>query len=615
LLVTEREDAVAVTVNASDADNLSGAFVHLHYDASRFAPERVELGGMLGSESETVSLALTDVADYVPVGIAQITSSGVAPASGSGELATVYFAREPFAATRSASASPSGDHNAVTDLKIIQQETYTATLQWTEVNIGDYNNDGLVGVADLTPIGQNYNVEVEKSSDPLKVGLADGNKDGFVTLNDISQIGQNFGNLLTGYKLYKDVDGTNPYSDGITVMRSSFDGDRNHPIVYTYTADLPPLFVGFTVRPAAADDVANPGPLSNVAEPVDVPGPPEPPSNLTASSTEHQTVELDWTASISGDIDTYVIERKAVPDADWGPGLDVGNTTTYTDNDPSFVEGVYYEYRVHARDFTGYVSTYAELADPIMPYFVEGPDAPINVVADNDCGTAGGIEVQWDAPLDDTGVLFYRVYRQAPGETVFTPIFTSMNKFTFEYLNTGLTIGEYYEYYVVSVGAEAESDPSETVGNTPCEEVPEIHITGLTTDKTTHHSGGGEGVANLTVTTDVTPDSVDWSATAGTANGNGETATWEPTAGMDPVKVTVTCTVHAGPANDSATIDLYVTDSTILTQYGENNGHFIDFSLPCLEAIAISGDVIPDRPFTHYADGEHVVVLDRWESF
>jgi hypothetical protein len=625
LLVNEREEAVAVTVTVSDAQDLSGAFVHLSYDTGRYTPERVELSDMLGGEGEIVSLALTDVAGIVPVGIAQITSSGVAPATGDGELATVYFAREPFAVTRTVSSCPKGDYNCVDDLQIIDQDTYTATLRWTEKNVGDYNNDSLVGVADLTPIGQNFNVQVSKSSNPLKLGLIDGNKDDFITVSDITQIGQNFGSQISGYRLYKDADGTNPYSDGITALRENYDSNRDQPIVYTYQADLPVGFVGFTVRPAVASEPGEAGPLSNMAKPVDVPGPPEPPTNLTAVSNEttgHQTVQLNWTASVSTDIATYVVERMRDTDLDWGTPIEIGNTTSYTDHDTAFVKDALYLYRVHAVDFTDYVSTYAELSEPVTPYFVVGPPAPQSVVADNECGVANAIDVQWQAPADDSKVIQYRVKRKAPGETEFSPIFTSTNKYTLNYLDQDLTVGEYYEYFVVSVGSgDVESEPSNTAGNTPCEYVPEIHITGLTTDKLTHCSNGSEPASNLNVATDIAPDSVDWSATAGTINGDGENATWQAQAGMDPVKVTVTCTVHAGTSSDSQTLDLYVCQEGIKTtgllnqDIGDplGSGHFIDFNncdllLPLAEG---GGDIRADpegRPMSYYVMPDHVVL-------
>jgi len=625
LLVNEREDAVAVTVTVSDAQDLSGAFVHLSYDTGRYTPARVELSDMLGGEGEIVSLALTDVAGIVPVGIAQITSSGVAPATGDGELATVYFAREPFAVARTVSSCPKGDYNCVDDLQIIDQDTYTATLRWTEKNVGDYNNDSLVGVADLTPIGQNFNVQVSKSSNPLKLGLIDGNKDDFITVSDITQIGQNFGSQISGYRLYKDADGTNPYSDGLTVLRTGFDANRDQPIVYTYQADLPVGFVGFTVRPAVASEPGEAGPLSNMAKPVDVPGPPEPPTNLTAVSNEttgHQTVQLNWTASVSTDIATYVVERMRDTDLDWGTPVEIGTTTSYTDHDTAFVKDALYYYRVHAVDFTEYVSTYAELAEPVTPYFVVGPPAPQNVVAepapqnvvaDNECGVANAIDVQWQAPADDSKVIQYRVKRKAPGETEFSPIYTSTNKYTLNYLDQGLTEGEYYEYFVVSVGSgDVESEPSNTAGNTPCDYVPEIHITGLTTDKLTHCSNGSEPASNLNVATDIAPDSVDWSATAGTINGNGENATWQAQAGMNPVKVTVTCTVHSGTASDSATLDLYVTDQAI-QQPTPGTSHYIDFTVPdLLEPLADGGTHVSNRPFSYYGDDGRATLLTLW---
>lgn len=619
LLVSEQEDAVAVTVNVSGAQDLSGAFVHVSYDTGTYTPKRVELGTMLGEPEDVVSLALTDVAGIVPVGIAQITSSGVAPAVGSGELATVYFAREPFLAPRSVSSCPKGDYNCVEDLSIIAQDATTATLRWTEKNVGDYDNNGLVGVSDLTPVGVNFNAKVSTSSDPEKLSLVDGNHDDYINVSDITAIGQNFGSQITGYRVYKDSEGTNPYNDGLTVLRSDFDADKSHPVVYTFQADLPPGYVGFTVRPGVAAEPNEAGPISNVAEVKEEPGPPAPPTNLTAvsdASTGHQTVKLTWTASTSPDIDDYVVERKMVTDTDWVEIKEVGQSTTCTDQDPTFVEGAEYTYRVYARDFGGEVSTYAELAAPIEVYFVQGPDAPRNVVADNNCGVQDAIDVQWDAPADETGVMRYRVYCKGPGETEFGQVFESLTKLTFHFMHSGLTQGEYYEYYVKSVsGDSVESDPSDTAGNTPCEYVPEIHITDLSTDKTTHCNDASEGVSNITATCDVAPDSVDWSASGGTINGNDLSATWQPTNGMNPSKVTVTCTAHLGTSQDTQTIDLYVTDDAILTQYGNSGMYMTGAPGPdMLEKLIDGGDKITGRQFEYYMHPDKVTWLGTFDT-
>ncbi|MBN2082572.1 hypothetical protein JW859_10265 [bacterium] len=610
LSMVETATEVAVTVSAENAEELSGAYFHLNYDGAEYTPKNVEYGDLLGEN--VVTLSLTDVPGYVPVGVMQIVEKSV-PVCGSGELATVTFAKSPFVGTRTISQSPQGNANVVEDLTIIAQTDTTATLRWTEKNAGDYNNDSLVGVSDLTPIGINFGKQVSTSSDPLKVGLCDGNKDDYITVGDITTIGQNFGNMLSGYKLYKDADGTNPYSDGISANRDGYDDDLNHPVIYTFEASRSPGFVAYTVRPVASDDIANPGPVSSVAELKDDPGAPEPPTDVTAvsnSTTGHQTVKVTWTASTSTDVASYIISRKLAADADWGEPIDIGSLTSYTDNDDTFVEQPYV-YRLYAKDFSGAFSTYA-LSNEVTPYFVEGPDAPTNVAAIQDCGTANAILVQWDPPADMTGVIGFQVYRKAPGETAFSEL-VYKSKYDEEHMDSGLTSGEYYEYYLKSVGSEADSDPSNTAGAYPCEYVPEIHITGLTTDKSTHCGNGSDGVvSNLTVTTDETPTSVDWSATAGSIVGNGSTATWEPSASLEPQVVTVTCTAHNDTASDSATLDLYVTDATWLTNLG-TDGYFIDFNLECLEALAISGDIITSRDFSFYADGKHVIIFERWE--
>jgi len=453
---------------------------------------------------------------------------------------------------------------------------------------------------------------VDKSSDPERVGLADGNGDGWITIGDITQIGANFGNRCTGYKLYTDSGGTVEYSSGMTVDRGDFADDPQHPIEYTFTANVPAGYTQFTVR--AMEEEGSPvGPVSVAAEVVHTEGPPDPPSNLVATSnslTGHQTVNLTWTPSPSDDVSKYVIERRLVSDGIWGAPIEVSGLTAYVDTDETFVEQPY-DYRVHARDFSGAVSTYA-YSNEVTPYFVEGPPPPHSVVADNQLMTPNAIEVRWEAPGDDSMVTQYEVFCKVQGESEFSSIAVKGKGYR-DHMHTGLTPGWYYEYYVVSLGVEADSDPSNVAGNTPSVYAPEIHILSLTTDKTTHCSDASEAASNLLVTTDETPDEVDWSATGGAVVGDNSTATWSATAGMDPVKVTVTCTVHKGTAEDTATIDLYVTDAPILDQYGEE-GHFINFTEDCLEAIELSGEVIPDRPFTYYADGEHVVVFDRWES-
>ena len=89
--------------------------------------------------------------------------------------------------------------------------------------------------------------------------------------------------------------------------------------------------------------------------------------------------------------------------------------------------------------------------------------------------------------------------------------------------------------------------------------------------------------------------------------------TWEPQLGTPVEPVTFTCTAYNGEASDSESLTLFMTFENIKTSLGDN-GRFLDFNAECLEALSISGNIIPSRPFSYYADGEHVVVMERWES-
>jgi len=77
----------------------------------------------------------------------------------------------------------------------------TSTLSWRYASQGDYNQDGLVTVSDLTPLGQHFGAEgpFDFSS---AISCVDGNLDGFITVSDITPIGVNFDNQVTSYNVY-----------------------------------------------------------------------------------------------------------------------------------------------------------------------------------------------------------------------------------------------------------------------------------------------------------------------------------------------------------------------------------------------------------------------------
>jgi len=79
------------------------------------------------------------------------------------------------------------------------------TLSWGYCCSGDYNQDSLVGVNDITPLGQNYLAQVPADPNCL-LAVVDGNGNGQIEVADITPIGQNFQARVTGYNVYASAE-------------------------------------------------------------------------------------------------------------------------------------------------------------------------------------------------------------------------------------------------------------------------------------------------------------------------------------------------------------------------------------------------------------------------
>jgi len=77
----------------------------------------------------------------------------------------------------------------------------TGDLSWYYTHPGDYNQDGLVTVSDITPLGQNFGAEGPFAIDSA-LSVVDGNSDGLITVSDITPVGQNFGKQLAACQAY-----------------------------------------------------------------------------------------------------------------------------------------------------------------------------------------------------------------------------------------------------------------------------------------------------------------------------------------------------------------------------------------------------------------------------
>jgi thiol-disulfide isomerase/thioredoxin len=608
-----------VTVTASDATDLAAAYLHLHYDASKYTPDSVQIGSLLGTGDQVITLALTDRVGDVPVGICQVPSNGATPVDGSGILASIHFVEQPFSAGKGVSGAPTDVLNKVSDLEIKDQDATSTTLTWTERHPGDTDNNGEVNLSDLTQIGKYLNQQVAQASDQDQATLADCDGNGEVNVTELTTLGKNLGSVLDGYKVFTDAAGTQAANNGELFPRTNFyfpDTAKYKQVEYEVIIDVATGGgVEFHVAPGSTAAPTAATPLSEAAVDNSIPGPPADPSNLQAFGSDvigAGRIKLTWVPSPSTDTRKYIIERQTTtPASGFQPvaTIDAYNgplqVASYFDNDAT-LSNQSYDYRLTAQDIKGEISAAAGPASA-TPYFPPPPATPTGVVAITHPAIGQAIKVNWDLPA---GVVQkFNVYRQGPGEPSFTLVKTTQNSGVLQFDDTGLTALTDYSYYVTTLNAAGESAPSTTV-TAQSSDMAQIVITNVDFDKTTHVNDGSEPAANITVTTDQPATS--YSATGpGVFTSNATGGTWKPNGSTPLGKVTVSITAHKGLAQSAAVdVEFFVTDQAILPQFG-NAGAFIPWS----DRASMQAPSAPFIPVMDYLDGDHVCIMNIWGTW
>lgn len=174
---------------------LASIALHVQYD-----PTREHVLSAQAERTDAVSLAVVRNG-LVAIGVAATTPAGLDPRL---PLAEIRFAPGAEPPQRLAAAISQVPRSAVTDLAAAWDGEGSATLSWFERHNGDYNLDGEVGVADLTPVGVYFNKPVVDGAENwAEVEVVDGNEDGLITVSDITPIGQSFLSFIKGYNIYR----------------------------------------------------------------------------------------------------------------------------------------------------------------------------------------------------------------------------------------------------------------------------------------------------------------------------------------------------------------------------------------------------------------------------
>jgi len=270
LQVEESAGYAEVTVVAREAVALKAAYFELAYDSSAYRYTGREPGALFSLENEQLALAAEPEPGLVEYGHVLANWPKRQGIDGSGTIATFSFgpagkARVP----RQASSVPSRDqaaHQLVFDPETLE-------FQWFYMSPGDYDQNGEVGISDLTPLGANF--KAVGPFDPSSARfLIDGDGNGEIGIADITTIGANFSANIDTYAVYGSASATdyppgNTGSNGpgtkqlVSVSFSSALGggsDRKH---WTATTGTPVVGGNYWLRPVADGASGTPSPIVN----------------------------------------------------------------------------------------------------------------------------------------------------------------------------------------------------------------------------------------------------------------------------------------------------------------------------------------------------------------
>lgn len=177
---------------------------------------------------------------------------------------------------KSAMAVPTDSANAV-ELTVVDDGG--AQLFWGELNIGDYDMNSRVAIADITPLAMFFG-HAESTTWDAWHDAVDGNGDGSISIADITPIAAHFGNTVESYRVMRHPDGAGDWAQVAEVPRPydpSGSGQPKERPLYEYSDGSGPSAAFYAVQPC--DGELSYGVPSNVAafgSPVSAPPLPPP---------------------------------------------------------------------------------------------------------------------------------------------------------------------------------------------------------------------------------------------------------------------------------------------------------------------------------------------------
>ncbi len=151
-------------------------------------------------------------------------------------------------ASKLVSKPPTGEANRVTDLTLTDNADGTFTLTWTYKNVGDYDQNGIVAIADITPLAEHFQETAEGQGDSFR-GWIDGNADGVINIQDITPIAVNLFSQVWEYVIEGATLDANFVSVGSEPVSRRDGGVQDPALQFSFTANDAGALARFRVVP------------------------------------------------------------------------------------------------------------------------------------------------------------------------------------------------------------------------------------------------------------------------------------------------------------------------------------------------------------------------------
>jgi len=198
-------------VHLRGAPSLTDFFFYVRYHDDRYNPLTVTPGSFFGNDGDRLWLCIDQVPGVIVAGMTRVRPDlNGGTVLEDGVICEITFekhaADDPDWAIERA---PNFPHNkAANPTAFSDPQDNSIVLYWQEANLGDYNNDGEVGITDLIPLGRRYGRVTTDGHEDDWDYLLDGERDGEINYRDTWAIIHNFGALLQGYRVYRRPAGT-----------------------------------------------------------------------------------------------------------------------------------------------------------------------------------------------------------------------------------------------------------------------------------------------------------------------------------------------------------------------------------------------------------------------